>query len=646
MDIDHLLSAREILRSSIEKSRTIANALDSNASKLKETSRNLARTQAAITNTARRSKCAVQIDRAMGPASAVSKILDLVYELEDSLRADVAVSDLSVYVTNIKRLQETLKLLTDNCRLVILWLEDVMQFLQNNAASDDEWYLGQVVSKVVKIMEQLQGKGGPFCRDGGGSALSNAFDNLESHYMHLLTEASFPLQRDIQEMQDIVEVLAANNRLEKSVSIYADNRIENFRLTLQALDLDYLNIKLSETDSVETVDSYIDEWGKHMEFAVRHLLRKEYNLCSEVYRKFGSDVSMNCFAKIAGECGFTYILDFGSRVCRCKKEAIKLLSLLRVFSTLDKLRLEFNELFDGKFCTEIRNQTRDLVKKVVRGACEIFWQLLVQVELQRASKPPEYGNIPVLVSFVTDYCNQLLEEENSSILIRVLEIHQVWNRVKLEEGRSLLSNEIQSIMRAVEINLVTWAGMYNDANALPHFFMMNNHWYLWSSIRGTNLEELMGDTRLSAYEESTEYYAAWYMRESWEKLLVHLREDDVILYPNGRAIDRNLVKKRIVLFCEEFDDLCRKQSKWILSDKVLRWKTRQLIVESVIAPYKRYLERYIPTGLLEYSAERLENMIGSLFKPNVGKYGCSKCSDLVGINNAVVCRFSSTPAAA
>ncbi|KAL7113929.1 hypothetical protein ACP275_04G089800 [Erythranthe tilingii] len=645
MDIDHLLSAREILRSSIEKSRTIANALDANASKLKETSRNLARMQAAITNTARKSECAVQIDRAMGPASAVSKILDLVYELEDSLCADVAVSDLSVYVTNIKRLQETLKLLTDNCRLVILWLEDVVQFLQNNAASDDEWYLVQVVSKVVKIMEQLQRKGGLFCREGG-DALSNAFDNLESHYMHLLTEASFPLQRDIQEMQDIVEVLAANSRLENCESIYAENRIENFRLTFQALDLDYLNIKLSETDSVETVDSYIDEWGKHMEFAVRHLLRQEYNLCSEVYRKFGSDVSMNCFAKIAGECGFMHILDFGSRVCRCKKEAIKLLSLLRVFSTLDKLRLEFNELFDGKFCTKIRNRTRDLVKKVVNGACEIFWQLLVQVELQRASKPPEYGNIPVLVSFVTEYCNQLLEEENSSILIRVLEIHQVWNRVKLEDGRDLFSNEIRSIFRAVEINLVTWAGMYNDTNALPHFFMMNNHWYLWSSIRGTHLEELMGDTRLSAYKESTEYYAAWYMRESWEKLLVLLREDDVILYPNGRAIDRNLVKKRIVLFCEEFDDLCRKQSKWILSDKVLRWKTCQLIVESTIAPYKRYLERYMPTSLLEYSAERLENMIGSLFKPNVGNYGGSKCSDLIGINNAAVSRFSSTPAAA
>ncbi|KAK6153414.1 hypothetical protein DH2020_013053 [Rehmannia glutinosa] len=648
--IDDLVAAREILKSSIEKSRDIAIAVDETGSRLKEKTHNLAYLQAATKNMA--CKLAVyeirdHIDRAIGPAAAVLNVLDLVYELQDSLETNPRAAGLSIYITNIKRLQEALKLLADNCRLVTLWLEDVVQFLENNVSDDDDdnddWYFVQV-SKVMNILEELQGK-------GESGALSSAFHKLEREYMHLLTENSFP-EPVIQEVQSITEVLAANDRLDRCASIYTQVRIENVRANLQALSLEYLDIQLSETVSVQTFEGYIDQWDKHMEFAVRHLLQKEHMLCSELYRiGSSSDVWMNCFAEIATQCGFTDIFDFGTKICKCKKEAIKLLRLLKIFSTLDRLRLEFNHLFDGKFCVDIQNQTRDLVRKVVDGACEIFWELVVQVEMQRASSPPPDGSIPRLVRFVTDYCNQLLEDENSSILVRVLEIHN--NQVELEEGPGpgVLSFEIHNIMEAVEINLKTWAKSYNDT-PLSYLFMMNSHWYLWNNIRGTKLGDLMGDSWLWAYEESTEYYAALYMRESWEKLLVLLSEDGLILFPGGRAVDRNLVKKRIGSFCDAFDDMYKKQSNWILCDKALRWKTCQRIVETIVPAYKRYLQRYIMGGLeneneSDSSGESLENLIGSLFQPKHGKYGSSKCADLIRIKNAAaVNHYSSSPAAA
>ncbi|KAG6418398.1 hypothetical protein SASPL_120602 [Salvia splendens] len=634
-EVDHLLAAREILRSSIEKSRNIGIAVDQSGSRLQQTSHNLASLQCSIKHIA--TKCRVygirgHVDRAIGPAAALLQVLDLVHELHNSIQFDP-----SHAATSITRLQEALKLLADNCGLLILWLQDAVHILTSNAASADDWYLVRA-SKVVNILREIQ----LFCRDGG--VVSSAFDTLENEYRRLLTQTDFSQPTFPEpELQAIARVLAANKRLHRCTSIHAQVRIAEARATLQALHVDYLGIQLFETDSVRNVETYINQWDNHMEFALRTLLLNEYRLCKKLGDDDDDDVWMNCFAKIATECGFIEIFDFGSLVCNCKKEAMKLLSLLKIFSTLDKLRLQFNQLFNGKFCLEIQKKTRALVKKVVNGASEIFWDMLSQVELQRETDPPPDGSVPRIVCFVTDYCNKLLVEENSSILTRVLEISQVWNRASFEQG--LLSNEIHNTMKAVETNLESWAQSYTDT-ALSYLFMMNSHWYLCNNARGNKLGELMGKSWVWAYEESAEYYAALYLRESWEKLVVLLHEEGLTLFPGGRAINREVAEKRITIFCEAFDEMYKKQSKWILCDKALRWKTCHLIVEAVVPPYKSYLQRFMP-GLeheVNYTAERLEELISLLFQP---KHDGSKCTDLIGMKNAAaISHFSYTPAAA
>lgn len=92
-----------------------------------------------------------------------------------------------------------------------------------------------------------------------------------------------------------------------------------------------------------------------------------------------------------------------------------LLKLLDIFASLSKLRSDFNRIFGGAACTEIHNLTTDLIKSVIERACEIFLGILLQVELQRHS-PPSEGNIPGVVSFIIDYCNQLLGVKYKPIL--------------------------------------------------------------------------------------------------------------------------------------------------------------------------------------------------------------------------------------
>ncbi|KAF5726298.1 putative protein binding protein [Tripterygium wilfordii] len=193
----------------------------------------------------------------------------------------------------------------------------------------------------------------------------------------------------IQWLEDIVEYLEDNTA--------ADERSEfKCKSELQALDLDYLDMSVSEFNDVQSIEAYISKWGKHLESAVKHLLEVEYKLCSDVFERIGVNVWMGCFAKIASQVGILAFLQFGKMVAESKKDRIKLLKLLDIFASLNKLRLDFNRLFGGAACLEIQDLTRDLIKRVIDGAAEIFWELLVQVELQRQIAAPPDGGVPRL----------------------------------------------------------------------------------------------------------------------------------------------------------------------------------------------------------------------------------------------------------
>ncbi|CAN4115564.1 unnamed protein product [Withania somnifera] len=655
--IEKIKAAREILKCSIEKSRELGVEISNRCWRLESCEQRLDFLAGALRNLA--CKCTLykmsghDVDRIIGPAASVVKIFDVICELENSLSTDDPSHAVSAYVTTLKWMEDALGLLTDNCKLVISWLETS----NCNSCVAETWYAVNV-NKCLSILRELQATEGRFRAKGG--ALMTALDKVEVELASLLSQEMFKMfiPDVIQNVQAIIDRLAANHRLDKCMSIYIEVRSSNVRKALEALDLDYVEeISLTEFDSVLSVETHIDQWAKHFEFAVKYLLDTEHRLCVEVFNKGAyQDRCMDCFAKIAVQPGIHSFIKFGNTITKGKKEAIKLLKLLDMFASLNKLRSDFNRLFSGRACGEIQNQTRDLIKKIVNGTCEIFWELSLQVELQRPTSPPVDGSVPRLVHFVTEYCNQLLEDEYWSTLIQVVEIHQGWNHKTFEEG--LLVNEMQNIVTVIGLNLETWAKRYEDAS-LSYLFLMNNHWYLCKYTRGTKLGELMGHEWITGHEEYMEYYETLYLKESWEKLPALLSEEGLVLFPGGRAIDHEVVKKRLKEFSEAFDEIYKKQANWELIDKGLRWRVRQLVLHVVVPSYSSYLEKYMPSIEFEvastanqdmkYTAKTLGNMITRLFEPKVGKYDSStKYTGLSGKlnNNFVTNQLSHTPAAA
>ncbi|GFS41989.1 exocyst subunit exo70 family protein G1 [Actinidia rufa] len=299
--IENLASARKSLKNSLAKLKAIGLAAEKAGPILDEINQRLPSLEAAVRpiRAQREALVAVggHINRAVVPAAAVLKVFDAIHGLEKSL-SDPQL-DLLGYLSVLKRLEEALRFLGDNCGMAIQWLDDIVEYLEDNKVADDR------------------------------------------------------------------------------------SQWKCYRASLQALNLDYLEISVSEFNDVQSIEGYIAQWGKHLEFAVKHLFEAEYKLCNDVFERLGLDVWMGCFAKIAAQAGILAFLQFGKTVTESKKDPIKLLKLLDIFASLNKLRLDFNRLFGGTACAEIQNLTRDLIKRVIEGACEIFWELLVQVELQR-----------------------------------------------------------------------------------------------------------------------------------------------------------------------------------------------------------------------------------------------------------------------
>ncbi|KAK7859613.1 exocyst complex component exo70a1 [Quercus suber] len=582
--IETLISARKSLKLSLEKSKALGLALGKAGPRLEEINQRLPSLAAAV-RPIRADKDALvavggHINRAVSPAAAVLKVFDAVHGLEKSLLSDPR-NDLPGYLSVLKRLEEALKFLADNCGLAIQWLEDIVEYLEDNSVADERFLSN--LKKSLKNLRELQDDGERAHLDGG--LLDAALDKLENEFRRLLTEHSNPLPMSsssslgeqaciapsplpvsvIQKLQAILGRLMANKRLDKCISIYVEVRSSNVRASLQALNLDYLEISVSEFNDVTSIEGYIAQWGKHLEFAVKHLFEAEYKLCIDVFERMGLDVWMGCFAKIAAQA----------------------------------------------------------------------------VALQREIPPPPDGSVPKLVIIIIDYCNKLLGDDYKTILTQVLVIHRSWKHEIFRER--VLVNEVLNIIKAIEQNLETWMKVIQDGT-LSHFFAMNNHWYLYKHLKGTKVGDLLGDSWLKEHEQSKDYHSTYFLKDSWGKLPGHLSREGLLMFSGGRATARDLVKKRLKAFNEAFDEMYTKQSNWVVYDKDLREKTCQVVVQAVVPVYRSYMQNYGPlveqdassSKYAKYTVQTLEKMLMSLFQPKPGRYGSFKGRQSSGkFNNGV-----------
>jgi exocyst complex component 7 len=121
--------------------------------------------------------------------------------------------------------------------------------------------------------------------------------------------------------------------------VYVDARGGVVSASLHALGLDYLRDPAMDA---QALGPGVELWGHHLEFVVRCLLESERQLCIKVFGKH-KDCGAACFAEVASRAGVLDFLRFGGAAADAKKDPIKLLRLLEVFDSLNKLRCSMTD---------------------------------------------------------------------------------------------------------------------------------------------------------------------------------------------------------------------------------------------------------------------------------------------------------------
>lgn len=618
--LERLKAMRSLLKSEMEKSETFSLVLNKTGSKLEEINHKLLSLEADIKEEKWRcSPFSDHIRHTIAPISAVLRVFSTVQELERSLMSS---NEVLSYVSDVKRLGEVMKFLSSSCVLALNWLEDTIEYLTEKGMPDDH-PCGLRFKTSIELLRELQMTESRAYLKGG--ILYTGLKNLQKEFKRILEEEQVLSEDNLRKLQAIIKILHAHTQSKNSVPVYIKVRT---KVIQKRFEIDYLEKTITEADNVHDIEGDIDQWRLHMEIAVKEIYELESRLCCNVFEDVGEDVPLRCFGEIASNSGILPLLRFGSRISKCKKDPPKLLKLLDCFSTMDNIRVEFNRLFQGEQCSEIRRVTRELISNLVKGVCEIFWELPCQVELQRPNCPPLNGGVPRLVSVVTEYCNKLLGTNNKPILSKILEIDLGWKNAKYQE--ELLTGHIYNILREIALNLDAWSSSNKDT-ALSCIFMMNNHSH-FCGLRETHLGEMMGESWLNAHEQYRDYYAALYVKESWGSLLSLLTNkaqttsssSSSASTPVKRKRARESIKQTLQAFSKGFDEIYTKQSNWVVEDDKLRWKICQAMVRTVVPRYKSYLQSYTmllaedPTSdstmHLYYTPKGLEMKLKTMFE--------------------------------
>ncbi|XP_054817372.1 exocyst complex component EXO70I-like [Prosopis cineraria] len=582
-----------------------------------------------------------RINRAISPAvglldsfkfyeSLQQKLLDLSSILSEKT-PQKRLQNLLDYTDCVDQLNEAISSISQDGELVIQKLQEVVEFISRTKAADQ--YMTQRLRETLITLKALYETEVDAMRFEGllDQALLHMQDELESILLQIkhhnvgeydtVVDSDLGSELEIEVLRRISDTLAANDCLDICIDIYVKVRYRRAAKALMRLNPDYLRTYTPEgIDEMEweSLEMAITLWIQHFEVAIKKVLLSEKKLCCRVLGKIMAGlVWPECFAKIADKI-MAVFFRFGESVARSSKEPQKLFKLLDMFETLDKLKPEFSDIFDGEAGMDFCTRFRELEKLIIDASSKVFWEFGLQIEGNADGiPPPRNGSVPKLVRYAINYLKYLATKNYRESMGNVLETEQVWKAgilSKPDAGENLLKEAVFNIMDALQRNMESKRSRCRD-KTLIYIFTMNTYWYIYMRARNSELGELLGDQYLKRkYKAVAEESAYLYQMQAWGVLvrILDMEEVDTI----GKNIIVGIVTEKIETFLKCVNDTCQKHKEcYNIPDEDLREQIKEASLKLVVEAYTEFLDSC--SGLLQRksypSPERLQALVGRAF---------------------------------
>ncbi|KAL2505722.1 exocyst subunit exo70 family protein G1 [Abeliophyllum distichum] len=585
-----------------------------------------------------------RINRAISPALALlesfklseslqHKLLEIASKLLNDKTSKNRLKKLIKYVDCVDELNVALTSISQESEPAIQKLQELVEFLSRTKATDQ--YRTRRLRETLITLKALYETEVDSMRFDG--LLDEALLNLQDEYESLLKQLrqqnigddmtemvseKLGNELELEVLRRISETLAANDCLDICIDIFVKVRYRRAAKALMRLSPDYLKTYTpEEIDEMEweSLETAIALWIQHFELAVKVVFVSEKNLCKQVLGNIMNGIVWpECFVKIADKI-MAVFFRFGEGVARSNKEPQKLFKLLDMFDSLEKLKPEFSEIFEGEAGADICSRFRELKKLLVHSSTKVFWEFGLQIESnQDGLPPPPDGSVPKLVRYAINYLKNLSVDSYSAPMAQVLRTDQLWKAGILstpESDENLLKDAVSNVMGAIQRNIETKNSLYKD-KVLPHIFAMNTYWYIYMRTRNTELGKLLGEQYMKkGYRHVAEESAYLYQKQAWGAL-VRLLDIEEIKRVNRDGIGA-LVRGKMDAFMVGFDEMCQRHRSTysIISDAGLREQMKDATVRLVLPSYTEFLNNY--SSFLEVkdnmSPQLLEDLLCQIF---------------------------------
>ncbi|PON91133.1 Exocyst complex protein [Trema orientale] len=600
-----------------------------------------------------------RINRAVTPAlslldsfklsdSLQQRLLDISDELSvDKVTTRTRLRMLIKYVDCVDRLNAAVGSIGQDGEPVIQRLQEVVEFLSRTKATDQ--YRTHRLRETVVTLKALYETEVDAMRFEG--SLDQALLNLQDEYEGLLQQikhrnleqladnnnsnkeendmmvANLGTEMEVEALRRISETLAANDCLDICIDIYVKVRYKRVAKALMRLNPDYLRTYTpEEIDEMEweSLETAIALWIQHFELAVKTVLVSEKKLCNQVLGGLMEGLLWpECFVKIADKI-MAVFFRFGEGVTRSSKEPQKLFKLLDMFGSLEKLKPEFSDVFNGESGADICARFRELIKLLIHASSKVYWEFGLQIEGNSDGfPPPQDGSVPKIVRYAINYLKYLATENYSVAMAKVLQTEQIWKMGILSkpEGEEILFKDaITNVMEALQRNVESKRYRYRD-KILPHVFAMNAYWYIYMRTRNTELGKLLGDQHMKKkYKIAAEESAYMYQKQAWGPLVRILDKEEL----KGQSKEEigSLLRDKAEAFTRGFDDIMNMHKRiYSIPDADLREQIREATVKLVVSAYTEFFSSFSATfrGRSYLSPEAVQGLLVKFFDGGDGK---------------------------
>ncbi|KAG6422053.1 hypothetical protein SASPL_118614 [Salvia splendens] len=548
-----------------------------------------------------------RINRAVSPALALLSsftaseslqrlLLDMASELFPEKSPKKRLAKLIEYVGCVDRLDAAIGAIGEESEPAIQKLQEVVEFLSRTKAADP--YTTARLRETLATLKALCEAEVDAMRFDG--VLDEALLNLQDEYEALMLGIrhrdgeGLGTEMEIEVLEKISLTLAANDCLDICIDMFVKVRYRRAAKALMRLNPDYLRrYTPEEIDEMqwEDLETSISLWMQHLELAVKAVLVSEKRLCRRVLGGLmGGAIWPECFIKIADKI-MAVFFRFGEGVARSDKAPQKLFKLLDMFDSLEALKPEFEEVFEGEAGADICARFRELEKLLVHASTRVFWELGLQIEgSQDGLPPPVDGSVPKLVRYAVNYLKNLAVDSYSSPMEKVLRTQQLWKGgtlSDLENDGDLLRDAISNVMEAIQRNIESKKMRYKD-KVVAQIFLMNTYWYIYMRTRNTELGKLLGEAYMKKrYRNAAEESAYLYQKLAWGRLvrLLEKESDD----GGGEA-------NKVEAFMNGFDEMCERHisSYNIVYDADLRDQIKEATLRLVLPVYTEFYDANMP----------------------------------------------------